>query len=698
MAGAKGDKAMAASPDLLLTGDLGFQKQRIKADEDGFIFDFSDATVHSAVYPNTKNPYPVAILPDGHEDILVLGGTVIRHDDPDTRWGQSYKNGLHNSGLHIGQGDGEITVDGLRVHNTHDGIVVSSHVPDEKYVTIRHVYGTHIRDDAIENDGMHNLTVEDCLFDGAFVGFSSVNPGSTEKPGNDHPITTIRDTLVRLENMPGDQSAHTEADGSGHGRLFKWWDKRAPQIILENNIFVVEDADAWGDKLNDKIIHSKNNVMIWMGKGEFQGKLPTGFKLIKGDDAVFQNAREDWLLRHGYDPDGTLKENLHAPVLDGEAPEPPETEPGDDLVASWELDRSLNGKNQKVVIDHDASLKLDEGTVVLTFTADKLSGTQGLLSKDSLNFDDGGHLSIWLENRQVVARLQSESKSYLLHSEKGAVTAGEASQVAVSFGDEGFHLYVNGQLVDKSSYTGGIADNSEPIVIGADAQRSGDGKADKLSSFFDGTIHDLAIYNEQQAPSQPESPEPPETEPGDDLVASWELDRSLNGKNQKAVIAHEASFELDEGAAVLTFTADKLSGTQGLFSKDSLNFDDGGHLSIWLENRQVVARLQSESKSYLLHSEKRAVTAGEASQVAVSFGDEGFRLYVNGQLVDKSSYTGGIADNSEPIVIGADAQRSGDGKADKLSSFFDGTIHDVAIYSDQPTHDAASTSADFLNW
>jgi Concanavalin A-like lectin/glucanases superfamily len=499
-AGAKGEReAMAASPDLLLTGDLGFQKQTIKADEDGFIFDFSGATVHSAVYPHSKNAYPVVVNPDGHKDILVLGGTVIRHDDPDTKWGQSYKEGTHNAGLIIGRGDGEVTVDGLRVHNTHDGIVISG-LPDEKDITLRHVYGTHLRDDAIENDGMNNLTVEDSLLDGVFVGFSAVNPGSTKQPGSDHPVTIIRDTLVRLESMPGDPTLHTERDGSGHGALFKWWDGRAPELVLENNIFVVEDKDAWNDKVNDKIVLSKNNVMIWMGEGEFRGKLPAGFTLIKGDDSLFQDAREDWLLRHGYDPNGTLKENLHAPVLDGAAPPQPEP-PGSagDLVESWELDRSFNGKNQKVVIDHDASLELDEGTVVLTFTADKLTGTQGLFSKDSFGFDDGGGLSVWHKKGQVLARLESESKSYLLQSEKGAVTAGEVSHVAVSFGDEGFRLYVGGKLVDQSGYTGGIADNSEPIVIGADARKSGDGTADKLSSFFDGTIHDVAIYGDQLA-------------------------------------------------------------------------------------------------------------------------------------------------------------------------------------------------------
>ena len=76
---------------------------------------------------------------------------------------------------------------------------------------------------------------------------------------------------------------------------------------------------------------------------------------------------------------------------------------------SWALDHSFDGDDDVVVLPHEAGFELDQGTVSLSFTADQVSGTQGLLSKDSLDFDDGGHLSIWLEGDQVVARLQSDS-------------------------------------------------------------------------------------------------------------------------------------------------------------------------------------------------------------------------------------------------------------------------------------------------
>jgi hypothetical protein len=497
---------MVTQPDVVLTGDLGFEKYIMKATHHGFTIDFSKTTLHSEVYPKPNNTIPLTIRLEGYNDVVVRGGTVIRHDDLETTWRQSYKpvnDYIHSSGLHVYKGNGSVTIDGLRLHNTHDGIVIAGQMSDEKYVTIRDVYATHIRDDVIENDGMKNVVVEDSLFDGVFVGFSAVNNTSSGNPGNVDPVVTIHDTIVRMESMAGDPTRSTTGDGWGHGRLFKWWDSRSPELVLKNNIFVVEDRDAWDDSVNKKIVHSENNIMIWMGEGEFRGNLPAGFRLIEGDDRAFREARDAWLERHGYEPKGSLSDNLHAPVLDGGKPtsEPgPEPQPDLGLVATWMLDVDLNGKNQKVLIDHDKSMQLEQGTVALTFTADRLSGRQSLFSKDSNGYDDGGGLSVWLKDGRVLAHLESGSQEYLLKSAPGVIKAGASSQVAVSFGDEGFRLYVGKELVDQSGYTGGIAHNSEPVVLGASARWSSDGKADNLKHFFQGTISELAVYDEQLSP------------------------------------------------------------------------------------------------------------------------------------------------------------------------------------------------------
>jgi hypothetical protein len=160
------------------------------------------------------------------------------------------------------------------------------------------------------------------------------------------------------------------------------------------------------------------------------------------------------------------------------------------------LDAAFNGKNQKVVIDHGPSLELDDGSIVIDFTANDVSGWQTLLSKDSNGFDDGGQLTIRLHDGQVAARLESGDATHKLFSAGGAITAGKAHQVGVSFGDGGFRLYVDGEQVAQSDYTGGIARNNEPLVVGANAMKSSDGGADKLYEFFHGTVTNLAVYDQ----------------------------------------------------------------------------------------------------------------------------------------------------------------------------------------------------------
>jgi hypothetical protein len=61
------------------------------------------------------------------------------------------------------------------------------------------------------------------------------------------------------------------------------------------------------------------------------------------------------------------------------------------------------------VVPHRPEWLLDQGAVVLDFTADRLNGDQGLISKDAKGFGNGGHLAIWLDEGKVVARLQDQT-------------------------------------------------------------------------------------------------------------------------------------------------------------------------------------------------------------------------------------------------------------------------------------------------
>ncbi len=165
----------------------------------------------------------------------------------------------------------------------------------------------------------------------------------------------------------------------------------------------------------------------------------------------------------------------------------------------------------------------------------------------------------------------------------------------------------------------------------------------------------------------------------------------FDGNDDYVLIPHDPSYLLNSGAVSLWFKADSLSGHTGIFSKDSQNYDTGGHLHIYTDGSTLKARIQSTNNSYTLQSS--GLTTGQWYHVVVSFGTGGFKLYRNGVLVDSDSYTGGIGSNSggignhEPIVLGANTWISDDLQHTPLIGYFDGSIDEVRFY-DQALNDA----------
>ncbi len=158
------------------------------------------------------------------------------------------------------------------------------------------------------------------------------------------------------------------------------------------------------------------------------------------------------------------------------------------------LGAGFDGKNDYIEIPHSSDFQLSSGTVMLSFNPADTNGTQGLFSRDSRGFDGGGHLTAELQGTKLVIRLQSEDESHYVETDAGAIEAGQWHNIAFSFGEGGMNLYVEGALVDHNDFTGGIAGNSEPIVLGAGSTTSGDGEAD-ASEFFKGAIDEVAIFN-----------------------------------------------------------------------------------------------------------------------------------------------------------------------------------------------------------
>ena len=151
-----------------------------------------------------------------------------------------------------------------------------------------------------------------------------------------------------------------------------------------------------------------------------------------------------------------------------------------------------------VLIPHNQSMQLDEGTVSFWFRSDSLSGHRAIFSKDSSGYDTGGHFHVYTSGSSLYWRFQSSSSSYTLGASGLAVDTWY--HVVATFGAGGMKLYLNGLLADSGSYAGGMGTSSggvgnhEPLVLGAGTWGSGNLTHEPLSYYFRGAIGDVRIY------------------------------------------------------------------------------------------------------------------------------------------------------------------------------------------------------------
>lgn len=464
----------------------------------------------------------------------------------------------------------------------------------------------------------------------------------------------------------------------------------------------------------------------------------------QGDDLILGGAAGDFLTGYtgndrllGEDGNDTLHGNAGADILEGGT--------GDDMLRgdlngrysfsgehetaatalgvlrTYYLDGTANeadeethfdGGGKHVVIPHESGMELDEGTVTLWFNANDVTGERGLFSKDSRSYDDGGHLGLYLNEGQISGRLQSSDSSY--YFDGGVVEAGTWHQVTFTWGPEGAKLYQDGVLVDESDYTGGIAENLEPIVLAANAGASGDLTTDHLADFFDGELDGVALVSRALTADEVavlHSSQKTQIET-DGAVSAVDADGPLplgsvlwtaenggdnaylsvyghvepenhsgrfNGGTDALVIPHDESLALDNGTISLWINAVNPLREQGILSKDARGQSEPGHLTISVQDGALKVRLQDDNgNSYYIDA--GAVEADKWHQITVSWGEEGLRLYQDGTLIGENAYTGGIAGNGEPIVLGASAAGSGAGAANHLGEYFEGDIDGLAIF------------------
>ena len=152
----------------------------------------------------------------------------------------------------------------------------------------------------------------------------------------------------------------------------------------------------------------------------------------------------------------------------------------------------------RIEIPHDPAMASQQGAVAVSFQADDVFGYHTLYSKDAHGQEQGGHLTVFVANGRIKARLQSATESRYLYSHEGSVENGEVHQVTVTFGQEGFWLYLDGRMVDWDlEFTQGLQTNTEELVLGANIMDRSADYPEAASDYFEGRIFNFAMYDRQ---------------------------------------------------------------------------------------------------------------------------------------------------------------------------------------------------------
>jgi hypothetical protein len=231
----------------------------------------------------------------GGRAVCFSGGVIQGDYADDTAWNRVHDTyGITVSGP-------EMIIEGLRVHNYGDGITFDEQARDW---VLRSAHFSFVRDDCIQNDYLHAGLVDDVFLDGCYVGYSARTwgnlPDSLDRSSN---VVTIQNSLIRLQRMP------TVYDGPApsHAAFFKLdADGTSPRFALHDNVFRADTASAlgnYGDQMTmvpppEHIASCSNNIMVWLGPGDFPAPLPSCFALTR-DREVWEAAVADWLERRG---------------------------------------------------------------------------------------------------------------------------------------------------------------------------------------------------------------------------------------------------------------------------------------------------------------------------------------------------------------------------------------------------------------
>ncbi|MEM6743859.1 MAG: LamG-like jellyroll fold domain-containing protein, partial [Pseudomonadota bacterium] len=177
---------------------------------------------------------------------------------------------------------------------------------------------------------------------------------------------------------------------------------------------------------------------------------------------------------------------------------------------------AFDGDGQFAYIPHSQALEVQNGTIALWVNPDSLDDERVFVSKDERDTDEGGHFYVGLNDGRLQVRVApgDGGGNVAWRSLEEVFEPGQWTHVAVSFGADGVHLYINGARLEASALErieGRIDDpaeyleahlltNDKPLVLGGATRATKDTSSPEAIAqtgptwMYDGDIDGFGIW------------------------------------------------------------------------------------------------------------------------------------------------------------------------------------------------------------
>ncbi|MEM6392558.1 MAG: LamG-like jellyroll fold domain-containing protein [Planctomycetota bacterium] len=365
----------------------------------------------------------------------------------------------------------------------------------------------------------------------------------------------------------------------------------------------------------------------------------------------------------------------------------------------------FDGSDDFIEVPHDPAYMLDQGSLSFWFYANNTSGDQGLVSKDSQNYDDGGHLDVQLDGSRLEVRMQTTSSS--VEVSRSSVSSNNWHHVLVSWGPAGLELYFNGTLADSDSWATGLgtsaggSGNANPWTFGVGQQYSSDDSSSGWNRPFQGRLDDIRLYANQLDATQATNlavGNDPGDAPDNTIydTSGYGVSYDLSPQDPANVTWTADGLRIDTGT-VLTNTAAATKIRDALIASGQYTFlfritpesitdpsdrdlfsFEGASSTNWMEIEQEGTGSQTKLRTSagVFDQDTGSVFSAGEHEILYSFDGTTVSQYVNGTLSNSWPHSGDLSGLPADVrlFLGRDGPDSG-------TEFFLGTYHRFAIYN-----------------